>query len=131
DYSILFFSYWCNSFHFLNVSCIIQRKYIFSSIHFKLAEFSLLSSFIPSQPNISGDNLVAMIQLQDPSIDIHKEGKYLLHSVQELVSGDQCEGRFVFGRESKKPRVLSDTERFAKDGSNPKSLLQPLLMRAG
>lgn len=76
-------------------------------------------------------NKLLQKKLQDPSIDIHKEGKYLLYSVQELVSGDQCEGRFVFGRESKKPRVLSDTERFAKDGSNPKSLLQTLLMRAG
>ncbi|KAG5550058.1 hypothetical protein RHGRI_015124 [Rhododendron griersonianum] len=70
-------------------------------------------------------------KLQDPSVDIHKEGKYLMHSVQELVSGDQCEGRFVFGRESKKLRVSSDSERFAKDGSNPKSLLQTLMMRAG
>ncbi|XP_058213075.1 DExH-box ATP-dependent RNA helicase DExH3 [Rhododendron vialii] len=76
-------------------------------------------------------NKLLQKKLQDPSIDIHKEGKYLMHSVQELVSGDQCEGRFVFGRESKKLRVSSDSERFAKDGSNPKSLLQTLMMRAG
>ncbi|XP_048231540.1 DExH-box ATP-dependent RNA helicase DExH3 [Ricinus communis] len=69
-------------------------------------------------------------KLQDPTLDIHKEGKYLLLAVQELVSGDQCEGRFVFGRESKKPKESSES-RFTKDGTNPKSLLQTLLMRAG
>ena len=53
-------------------------------------------------------------------------------AIQEVVSGDQCEGRFVFGRESKKPREPCDSsDRFTKDGTNPKSLLQTLLMRAG
>ncbi|KAI3814071.1 hypothetical protein L1987_18816 [Smallanthus sonchifolius] len=33
-------------------------------------------------------------KLKDPKVDIHKEGKYLMLAVQELVSGDQCEGRF-------------------------------------
>lgn len=70
-------------------------------------------------------------KLQNPSLDIHKEGKYLMLGIQELVSGDQCEGRFVFGRESKKPREPCDSNRFTKDGTNPKSLLQTLLMRAG
>ncbi|GFQ06292.1 ATP-dependent RNA helicase dhx36 [Phtheirospermum japonicum] len=70
-------------------------------------------------------------KLQYPSMDIHKEGNYLMLAVQELVSGDQCEGRFVFGRESKKPRESCDKDRFTKDGTNPKSLLQTLLMRAG
>lgn len=78
-----------------------------------------------------GDNGFAMMQLQDPTLDIHKGGKYLMIAVQELVSGDQCEGRFVFGRESKKPKEASDNSRFTKDGTNPKSLLQTLLMRAG
>lgn len=72
-----------------------------------------------------------MLQLQDPTVDIHKEGKYLMLAVQELVSGDQCEGRFVFGRESKKPKEESKSDKFTKDGTNPKSLLQTLLMRAG
>ncbi|ONI21428.1 hypothetical protein PRUPE_2G065300 [Prunus persica] len=70
-------------------------------------------------------------KLQDPSLDIHKEGKYLMLAVQELVSGDQCEGRFVFGRDSKRPKESGDNSRFTKDGTNPKSLLQTLLMRAG
>lgn len=77
------------------------------------------------------DVVPAMMQLQDPGLDIHKEGKYLLLAVQELVSGDQCEGRFVFGRESKKPKETDDNSRFTRDGTNPKSLLQTLLMRAG
>ncbi|XP_004301561.1 PREDICTED: probable ATP-dependent RNA helicase DHX36-like [Fragaria vesca subsp. vesca] len=70
-------------------------------------------------------------KLQDPSLDIHKEGKYLILAVQELVSGDQSEGRFVFGRENRKPRESGDNSRFTRDGTNPKSLLQTLLMRAG
>ncbi|GLT50028.1 hypothetical protein SLA2020_235410 [Shorea laevis] len=76
------------------------------------------------------DNLIQR-KLEDPNSDIHKEGKYLMLAVQELVSGDQCEGRFVFGRESKKPKNSSDESRFTRDGTNPKSLLQTLLMRAG
>lgn len=70
------------------------------------------------------------MQLENHTIDIHKEGKYLLLAVQELASGDQCEGRFVFGRDIKKPKESTET-RFTKDGTNPKSLLQTLLMRAG
>ncbi|XP_050204550.1 DExH-box ATP-dependent RNA helicase DExH3 [Mercurialis annua] len=69
-------------------------------------------------------------KLQDPNLDILKEAKYVMLAVQELVSGDQCEGRFVFRRESKKPKE-SNESRFSKDGTNPKSLLQTLLMRAG
>ncbi|XP_031381610.1 DExH-box ATP-dependent RNA helicase DExH3 isoform X1 [Punica granatum] len=76
-------------------------------------------------------NKVIQKKLHDPSIDIHKEGKYLMLAVQELVSGDQCEGRFVFGRESKRPRDSADSDKFTRDGTNPKSLLQTLLMRAG
>ncbi|KAL4579620.1 hypothetical protein LXL04_015774 [Taraxacum kok-saghyz] len=70
-------------------------------------------------------------KLEDPDIDIHKEGKYVMLAVQELVSGDQCEGRFVFGRESKRVKASNDNDQFTRDGSNPKSLLQTLLMRAG
>lgn len=74
--------------------------------------------------------MIVSFQLENPGLDILKEGKYLVLSVQELVSGDQCEGRFVFGRNSKK-QALSSKDRFTKDGTNPKSLLQTLLMRAG
>ncbi|XP_038974853.1 DExH-box ATP-dependent RNA helicase DExH3 isoform X2 [Phoenix dactylifera] len=73
-------------------------------------------------------------KLQDPSIDIQKEGKYLMLAVQELVTGDLCEGRFVFGRETKRAGFSSndgDRSNVVKAGTNPKSLLQTLLMRAG
>ncbi|XP_024962086.1 DExH-box ATP-dependent RNA helicase DExH3 isoform X4 [Cynara cardunculus var. scolymus] len=70
-------------------------------------------------------------KLKDPNVDIHKEGKYLMLAIQELVSGDLCEGRFVFGRESKKPKESPENDSFTRDGANPKSLLQTLLMRAG
>ncbi|XP_010424776.1 PREDICTED: DExH-box ATP-dependent RNA helicase DExH3-like [Camelina sativa] len=71
-------------------------------------------------------------KLEDPSMDIHKEGKYLMLAVQELVAGDQCEGRFVFGRDTKRPSQPQIGEnKHSKDGTNPKSLLQTLLMRAG
>ncbi|KAG2262588.1 hypothetical protein Bca52824_069667 [Brassica carinata] len=72
-------------------------------------------------------------KLEDPSVDIHKEGKYLMLAVQELVAGDQCEGRFVFGRDTKRasqPQLVGENK-LSKDGTNPKSLLQTLLMRAG
>lgn len=52
-------------------------------------------------------------------------------AVQEIVSGDQCEGRFVFGRESKKSIESNDKDTATWDGANSKSLLQTLLMRAG
>ena len=74
------------------------------------------------------------MQLEDPSVDIHKEGKYLMLAVQELVAGDQCEGRFVFGRDTKRasqPQLAGENNKLSKDGTNPKSLLQTLLMRAG
>ena len=80
---------------------------------------------------VCNDDGFLMNQLENPSLDLHKEGKYLMLAVQELVSGDQCEGRFVFGRDSKRRRELSSESRFTKDGTNPKSLLQTLLMRAG
>ncbi|WZZ23125.1 hypothetical protein YC2023_124512 [Brassica napus] len=70
----------------------------------------------------------------NPSVDIHKEGKYLMLAVQELVAGDQCEGRFVFGRDTKRPsqpQLAGENNKLSKDGTNPKSLLQTLLMRAG
>lgn len=74
------------------------------------------------------------MQLLDPRTDIHKEGRYLMLAVQELVSGDLCEGRFVFGRETRRTRFSGNEgnkNNIVKDGTNPKSLLQTLLMRAG
>lgn len=76
------------------------------------------------------DNILQR-KLEDPGVDIHKEGKYLMLAVQELVAGDESEGRFVFGRESKRLKESNDESRYTRDGTNPKSLLQTLLMRAG
>lgn len=73
-------------------------------------------------------------KLEDPSFDIHKEGKYILFAAQELAAGDLCEGRFVFGRETRRAKLRSEDDgksNIIKDGMNPKSLLQTLLMRAG
>ncbi|KAH6761194.1 RNA helicase family protein [Perilla frutescens var. hirtella] len=89
---------------------------------------SLAESYVKLKEEV--DNLLKK-KLEHPSMDIHKEGKYLMLAVQELVSGDQCEGRFVFGRDSKKTRESGDKDRFSRDGTNPKSLIQTLLMRAG
>ncbi|KAL5176718.1 DExH-box ATP-dependent RNA helicase DExH3 [Glycine soja] len=89
---------------------------------------NLADSFLKLKEEL---NKLIQKKLEDPSLDIHKEGKYLMLAVQELVSGDQCEGRFVFGRESRKPKASNDENKFTKDGTNPKSLLQTLLMRAG
>lgn len=58
-------------------------------------------------------------------------------AVQELVAGDLCEGRFVFGRNTTRPRLTkidnnsNKNNNLIRDGMNPKSLLQTLLMRAG
>lgn len=57
-------------------------------------------------------------------------------AIQELVTADLCEGRFVFGRQTDRARISSgksddNKSRIVKDGMNPKSLLQTLLMRAG
>ncbi|KAG8062594.1 hypothetical protein GUJ93_ZPchr0003g18042 [Zizania palustris] len=79
------------------------------------------------------DKLVQQ-KLEDPSFDIHKEGKYILFAAQELAAGDLCEGRFVFGRETSSARLSSSDDsknNLVKDEMNPKCLLQTLLLRAG
>ncbi|KAK1314026.1 putative pre-mRNA-splicing factor ATP-dependent RNA helicase [Acorus calamus] len=78
-------------------------------------------------------------KLQNLSTDIHKEGKYLMLAVQELVSGDLCEGRFVFGRTNNTTTAIGEVKNdennrnpsYLRDGTNPKALLQTLLTRAG
>lgn len=58
------------------------------------------------------------MQLEDPGIDFHKEGECVMYAVQELISGDQCEGRFVSARDSQKPKASDDENKFTKDGTN-------------
>lgn len=113
-----------------NLSCGVQAghlKMLDGYVDFFM-EPSLAECYLKLKEGL--DNILQK-KLEDPNLDIHKEGKYLMLAVQELVSGDQCEGRFVFGRENKKPKEISNSERFSRDGTNPKSLLQTLLMRAG
>ncbi|XP_024627593.2 DExH-box ATP-dependent RNA helicase DExH3 [Medicago truncatula] len=57
-------------------------------------------------------------KLEDPGIDFHKEGECVMYAVQELISGDQCEGRFVSARDSQKPKASDDENKFTKDGTN-------------
>jgi ATP-dependent RNA helicase DHX36 len=58
-------------------------------------------------------------------------------AVQELVAGDMCEGRFVFGRDTTRLKLTKNGDNSnknnnpVKDGMNPKNLLQTLLKRAG
>ncbi|KAH7536831.1 hypothetical protein FEM48_Zijuj03G0028100 [Ziziphus jujuba var. spinosa] len=63
----------------------------------------------------------------------HSQGREISYACGSRagISGDQCEGRFVFGRDSKKPNESGNDDRFTRDGTNPKSLLQTLIMRAG
>lgn len=69
-------------------------------------------------------------KLQNPSINIYKDGHHLLRAVHELLSADQCNGRFVFGRQVKRPKV-SVGNPCSKTDENPKSLLQTLVSRSG
>ncbi|XP_010424847.1 PREDICTED: DExH-box ATP-dependent RNA helicase DExH5, mitochondrial isoform X2 [Camelina sativa] len=78
-------------------------------------------------------------KLLNPKMDVqaHRE---LLSAIRLLVSGDGCDGRFVFGRQirrpletsalSTKPTLLSRTES-GPGGDNSKSQLQTVLTRAG
>ncbi|XP_024023595.1 DExH-box ATP-dependent RNA helicase DExH3 isoform X1 [Morus notabilis] len=83
------------------------------------------------------DELIQM-KLLNPQMDIQSHPE-LLSAVSLLVSGDQCEGRFVFGRQlpasSKKAKkeLLPVAKGGIKgsDGDNSKGQLQMLLARAG
>lgn len=74
------------------------------------------------------------MQLLNPKLDIECHDE-LLTAVRLLVSEDQLEGRFVFGRQisapSKKPEKLIQSGLAKGVGDNAKSLLQTLLRRAG
>ncbi|KAK6921676.1 Double-stranded RNA-binding domain [Dillenia turbinata] len=78
--------------------------------------------------------------LSYPKMDIHTYHE-LTSAVRLLVSEDQCEGRFVFGRQGIKPSKISSVmaappPSFSRTesgpgGDNSKSQLQTLLTRAG
>ncbi|XP_015882948.3 DExH-box ATP-dependent RNA helicase DExH3 [Ziziphus jujuba] len=77
-------------------------------------------------------------KLLNPKLDVQSQIE-LLSAVRLLVSEDQCDGRFVFGRQVPVPvkkatkQTLPGTLRVSDKGgdSNSKSLLQTLLARAG
>ncbi|KAK9278678.1 hypothetical protein L1049_028252 [Liquidambar formosana] len=83
------------------------------------------------------EELEEMIQnkLLNPKLDIQSHIE-LLSAVRLLVSEDQCEGRFVFGRQVLKPSKKTAKETFpgtlsGSGGANSKNQLQTLLARAG
>ncbi|KAJ4838975.1 hypothetical protein Tsubulata_017379 [Turnera subulata] len=70
-------------------------------------------------------------KLLDPKLDMQSHSD-LLMAIRLLVSEDQCEGRFVFGR--KLPAPSGKESKLSKKGTghdNSKSELQTLLTRAG
>ncbi|GAV67332.1 dsrm domain-containing protein/DEAD domain-containing protein/Helicase_C domain-containing protein/HA2 domain-containing protein/OB_NTP_bind domain-containing protein [Cephalotus follicularis] len=75
-------------------------------------------------------------KLVDPKFDIQPQNELLL-AVRLLVSEDQCEGRFVYGRQLPAPppkiaRKEKVTGTLAGDGGdNSKTQLQTVLLRAG
>lgn len=80
------------------------------------------------------------MQLLNPKLDMNTHNE-LLSAVRLLVSEDQCEGRFVFGRQGPTPSkklAKSIPDRVSRNGAgaggggdNSKSQLQTLLSRAG
>lgn len=95
------------------------------------------------KPNVAGiyvslkKELDELIQkkLLDPKLDISSHDG-LLSIVRFLFSQDQCEGRFVFGRQkptsSKKAKIGEQAGTLSMGGgNNSKSQLQTLLARAG
>ncbi|XP_027125922.2 DExH-box ATP-dependent RNA helicase DExH3 isoform X2 [Coffea arabica] len=81
------------------------------------------------------DGLVLLHSLLDPKLDISSHDD-LLSVVRFLVSQDQCEGRFVFGRQMptslQKAKIGEQTGTLSVGGGhNSKSQLQTLLARAG
>uniref|UniRef100_A0A803P513 RNA helicase n=1 Tax=Cannabis sativa TaxID=3483 RepID=A0A803P513_CANSA len=82
------------------------------------------------------DELIQM-KLLDPKLDIQSHPE-LLSALRLLVSGDQCEGKFVFGRQIPTPKkakkeippVVKGSNN-GSGGNNSKNHLQTLLARAG
>ena len=83
--------------------------------------------------------VLSWMQLLNPEMDIQSQTE-LLSAVRLLVSGDECEGRFVYGRQlpSASKKVKKETTAIAKGGKegvsggdNCKNQLQTLLVRAG
>lgn len=72
----------------------------------------------------------------NPKLEITDHNE-LLYAVRLLVSEDQCEGRFVYGRQVPKPskkipkEIKKGTTLQVSGGDNSKNNLQTVLLRAG
>ncbi|KAL5544898.1 hypothetical protein UlMin_008682 [Ulmus minor] len=82
------------------------------------------------------EELIQM-KLLNPKLEIQSHME-LLSALRLLVSGDQCEGRFVYGRKEPAPSkkvtkvaLPSPKESNKGSGDNSKNLLQTMLARAG
>ncbi|KAL2652355.1 hypothetical protein R1flu_020483 [Riccia fluitans] len=64
-------------------------------------------------------------KLEHPKLDVHGEGNYLVQAVLELLHGDHCEGRFVFGRKAS----VKEDKTSQEPQENVKGLLQQLVKR--
>ncbi|KAG6543957.1 hypothetical protein Mapa_014581 [Marchantia paleacea] len=68
-------------------------------------------------------------KLEDPEMDIHTEGYNLIEAILELLHGDECQGKFVYGRKiashSQKDKPVQEEE------EDVKGLLQQLVQRGG
>ncbi|CAK7349655.1 unnamed protein product [Dovyalis caffra] len=71
-------------------------------------------------------------KLLDPKMDIQSHNE-LLMAIRLLVSEDQCDGRFVFGRQLPGPSMKAEKAKNVSGdgGDNSKGKLQTLLARAG
>ena len=77
----------------------------------------------------------SFLQLVNPKLDIQLYDK-LMTAIRLLVSEDQCEGRFVFGRKALSPTTTKKlkvvgTQLPNSGGENDKNHLQTVLARAG
>ncbi|KAI4347227.1 hypothetical protein L6164_008057 [Bauhinia variegata] len=72
-------------------------------------------------------------KLMDPKLDIQSHNEQLLSAVRLLVSEDQCDGRFVFGRQVLLPskKATDMKSGVGPEAHNFKNQLQTLLVRAG
>ncbi|KAG8388002.1 hypothetical protein BUALT_Bualt02G0079800 [Buddleja alternifolia] len=96
-------------------------------------EFFMKPELAATYLSIKGE-LDELIQkkLLNPMLDIWSHAE-LLTAVRLLVSEDQCEGRFVFGRQisTSSKKTKKETQSKGGGGDNAKSDLQTLLARAG
>ncbi|KAL8188607.1 hypothetical protein R6Q57_029895 [Mikania cordata] len=75
-------------------------------------------------------NELIQMKLLNPKIDIGQYNEFL-ESLKLLISGDQCEGRFVYDRKVSKKQSDEKISGGSAEQENSKNHLQTLLLRAG